>query len=67
MTKLFRVREEHILNVRTISNYYIEKAFRLGYVFVRDERKDVYMISTTKTKIAFRIDLVENIEVVKGE
>lgn len=67
MTKLFRVREEHILNVKTISNYYIEKAFRLGYVFVRDERKDVYMISTTKTKKAFKIDLVENIEVVKGE
>ena len=67
MSKLFRVKESHILDVRVISNYYVEKAFKLGYVFVRDRKDDVYMIGTTKTKKAFKIDLIENIEIVKEE
>lgn len=68
MNKLFRVKKEHILDVRAISNYYVEMAFKLGYVFVREEIKDdVYMISTTKTKKAFKIDLIENIEIIEQD
>lgn len=63
--KLYRVKKNHILEVRTISNYFVEQAFRHGYVFIKEDNKDdIYMINTTVTKKTFNISLIENIEVV---
>jgi len=63
--KLFRVNKNSILEVKAVSNYWVEMAFKLGYVFIREkDGDDVYMLNTTLTKKSFSINLVENIEIV---
>ena len=63
--KLFRINKNNILEVNTVSNYWVEMAFKLGYVFITEKNKEgTYMINTTTTKKSFSVNLVENIEIV---
>ena len=63
--KLFRINKNSILEVNTVSNYWVEMAFKLGYVFITEKNKEgTYMINTTTTKKSFSVNLVENIEIV---
>lgn len=62
--KFYRINKNSILEIKTISNYYIEKAFDLGYVFVKEESKEeVYMINTNQKQTTFNIRLI-NCEIV---
>lgn len=62
--KFYRINKNSILEIKTISNYYVELAFKLGYVFIKEKGKDyVYMISTNQKQTKFDIKLV-NCEIV---
>lgn len=58
-SKLYRVKEEYIKTVKTISNYYIELAWRDGYLFVQEEgTNEIRMITSTCSQKAFQIELI---------
>lgn len=62
--KFYRINKNSILEIKTISNYYVELAFKLGYVFIKEKgREEVYMINTTPKGLKFDIRLV-NCEIV---
>lgn len=64
-SKLYRIKEEHIKVIPTVSNYYIEQAFFEGYMFIREEnvKDEIRMITTTCSQKAFQIALI-NADVV---
>lgn len=61
--KVFRIKNEHIKEIPVVSNYYIEKAFSEGYVFIKETENntenEIRMINTTTTKKQFTVTLVE--------
>ena len=62
--KFYRINKNSILDIKTINNFYVELAFKLGYVFIKQKDKnDVYMISTNQKQTKFDIKLV-NCEIV---
>lgn len=62
--KFYRINKNSILEIKTISNYYVELAFKLGYVFIKEKGKDdVYMINTNQKQTTFNIRLI-NCEIV---
>ena len=62
--KFYRINKDSILDIKTINNFYVELAFKLGYVFIKQKDKnDVYMISTNQKQTKFDIKLV-NCEIV---
>ena len=62
--KFYRIDKNSILDIKTINNFYVELAFKLGYVFIKQKDKnDVYMISTNQKQTKFDIKLV-NCEIV---
>lgn len=65
--KLFRVRKEHIKEIECISNYYCEKAFSEGFVFLREKGKSsIYMMNSRVNRKTLDIVLIEDMEVVEG-
>lgn len=63
-SKLFRIKKEYIKVVKDVC-FDIEKAFREGYVFIKEKNKeDVYMINTTVSKKTFTVSLI-NVEIVE--
>lgn len=67
-SKLYRVKESSIKIIPVVSNYYIEKAWFEGYVFVQEEDRpnEVRMITSTCSQNSYKIELI-NIDVVTSE
>lgn len=63
--KLYRIKKEFIKEVEILSNYYIEMAFLEGYVFVKHNLNNIYMINTTVTKKALTVTMLDNAEIVE--
>jgi hypothetical protein len=67
-SKLYRINEEHIKEIPIVSNYYVEKAYSEGYVFIKekDVEDEIRMITSTCSQKSFQVDLI-NADVVKKD
>lgn len=64
--KLFRVRKDHIKEIKCMSNYYCEKAFAEGFVFLKEEdNESIYMMNSRANRKSLDITLIDCIEIVE--
>lgn len=69
-SKLYRIKREAIKEIPVVSNYYCEKAFNEGYMFIKETENnpnnEIRMISTTVSFKSFEIGLI-NVDIVEAD